>query len=241
MGAAKRLIECVGKRHFKGKIGHCFAHYESPQDNRRMLLARRTWPDEWELTPIAYKEDICVKTSIAEDGERYEVPQFVSMIDRAFECSPDCEAMVFTNSDVGLVKGVDARIRHLLARAPAIFGYRWDRQSITQPLTYAETVSSWGLCGLDLFAFTRDWWKRNRAKIPPFWIGRTNWDLVMRDIIKSTGGCPLYGYVWHELHNSDWKVKPTLPSNEQNLLLSREWWKTHDTTRPFPVAWEQKI
>lgn len=221
------------------KIAHVYPMYEMhPDDMRRVDMARDSWNEEyqrfpnWDPRPV-WNEKELKRTSKTELGDNRVVPFVKDMVDLAFDEDPTRDAVVLTNTDVGFSPGMTKSLERLLACKGALYCYRFDFDKIVRPLTYLETVSGQSYGGLDLFAFTRTWWEANRHAAPDMVMGCTHWDLVYRDLVKRTGGGELYGAIWHELHNSYWKVHKETAGNVHNIRLARKFGEKFDTTNPF--------
>lgn len=144
------------------------------------------------------------------------------------------DIVIFANSDIGLTSDAAFRIKQFCAAKNAVFAYRFTHEKI-DPSGVGAFANRCGFLdgGLDLFAFTRRWLLVHGGKLPDMLVGRTDWDLVYRDVIKKTGGGELYGCIWHEKHSSWWKQNPQTPGNVHNTELLKKYRLENDITRPY--------
>jgi hypothetical protein len=77
--------------------------------------------------------------------------------------------------------------------------------------------------GADFFAFKKKWWIKRSQVFPDMLLGREAWDMIMRDLVRSTGGIELHNATYHEMHESHWLQNRQCAGNEHNKRLAREW------------------
>lgn len=210
-------------------------------DQKRQSIAQGSWSgpvDGW------MKLNLGVATSpyssahrdSKDIGDDRALPYVHDVIEEGMRyCAGDGDAVILTNTDVGCVPDLRQHIDPLLNRG-ACFGYRLNFDHIPHAFNRDETLRGEWDGGIDLFAFTRGFWREHRDKFPDAIMGAPFWDLHFRDLIRSLGGAELYGCIWHETHPSIWKTR-TFPSNQYNQRLYLEFQKDNDRTRPYHLRW----
>lgn len=211
-------------REYVGQVVHTYSAFDmSADERRRHEVASSTW----EFPVLAMERaDQLRDASIIGDKP---VPFVKDVIEHGLKHG---DAVVLTNTDTGLTQCAESKIRRLLKTHGSCFAYRFEHEDITKPPTYHENIRGAWRGGVELVAVTREWWKNYKRLVPDLLLGRQWWDIVFRDVIKMTGGGELYGCVFHEFHESDWK-KGDKPGNEHNHRLYVDFMKRYDTTRPF--------
>jgi hypothetical protein len=224
-----------------GKLVHTYPTYKmSDDDMRRAMIAEWSWGNEykmhpgWTSVPVDYNNEL-VRNSKNTIGDDRAVPFVKDIVDHGFKIASGVDdIVVLTNSDVGFVPNMTTPLRRLVAAKGAAYGYRMDfSDPIEFPLTRHETLRGKFTGGLDIFAFSRQWWEANRAEAPDMVMGSTRWDLVYRDLIKKRGGGELHGAIFHELHGSYWKVNPYTKGNIHNSAIADAWNFLNDGRVPF--------
>lgn len=223
------------------RVTHVWSNYEMKGDDlKRHQIAAGSWGDEydspsveWVSRPVDHVREKmrCAKKTL---GDPKELPFVRDLIEKGFqESNGHDDIVVLSNCDVGFSVGVGEKLRSLVAAKGAVYSYRFEHSGITRPLTHIETTMGGWYGGLDLFAFSRQWWGTAGKWFPDMVLGRTHWDLVMRDLIAWTGGGELYASHWHEYHKSFWTTGAAKPGNEHNIKMANAFNAGKDRTRPF--------
>ena len=143
---------------------------------------------------------------------------------------PD-DIVCYTNADVGFVSGITGLILDSVRRTGCCFAHRWD---ITQPIPASVPVvtefhvkrAHW-YAGSDLFAFSRSWWTKYGYLFPDMIVAREGWDMILRNLMKRSGGQEIHQCIWHQWHPSFWEVNKQCAGNVHNLNLAAEWIRTY--------------
>lgn len=226
-------VEAALRRVLYPKTGQLIHVWSDYPGDERMKRAQASWQAEyargdWRQAPVRDGE-------FARDGRAVgdrPLPFIRDLVEfGARRCSSPEDVVVLTNSDVGFTPGLTERLRRHAGAFGAVFAYRFNFEN-RQPRDWREATSGYWDGGLDFFAFQRQWLDRHFGMFGDFLLGRPDWDLVLRDTVKRTGGGDLSGAVWHEFHPSEWNSKNP-PGNQHNRAISRRWFATTDSTRPY--------
>lgn len=181
----------------------------------------------WALVP----EEATVTRDARSVGEKAPLPFVRDMIQEALsDLDDDHDIVVLVNADIGFTAGITGQILDACAESGACFAHRWDFHKVTRDVTQvteAQVGKGRWYAGSDLFAFTKQWWLANGSLFPDMLLGRQAWDMVMRNLIKRSGGKEIHQAIWHEKHASPWEQTPTLPGNVHNMKLANQWLSTH--------------
>jgi hypothetical protein len=192
---------------------------------RRNDFARSTRP-EWSHQSIPVTEaDLPRKF---DDGDRW-LCYLKDVVDIGLQNNP-CDLEVLTNADVCFAPCLDDQLDTGWAVGERLFhAHRREYPRIDKPLTDDEVCRGELYPGVDLFAFTPDWWKENRDQMPDMVLGGEAWDLVLRELQRRTSTKPGHfvrhftGIIYHERHSSIW-CRPehikTLPCQHHNVPLA---------------------
>ena len=205
-----------------------------PLEKARHDLAKLSWRG---VINLAVHESKLPRSSASKLGDKVAAPYILDVLSEGLPLlKTDDDIMLYTNSDVGFSDSAIRDIRRLCKLKGACYGYRYDHGDDSMPsggFDHRSTVSGQCHGGLDLFAFTRRWLMQYGGLFPDMLIGRTNWDLVFRDVVKRSGGGEVYGAIWHVHHESWWKQNSGSPGNRFNTQLMEEYRKHNDGTRPY--------
>jgi hypothetical protein len=146
------------------------------------------------------------------------------MLDQASETAGENDILVIANADIGVCPGITGEILDACLTFGSCYAQRWDFKRVDRVLTNEkEAVFGKKYCGADLFAMTKKWWAKRRKLFPDMLLGREAWDMIMRDLIKTTGGTELHSAIYHEQHDSHWLKERGCSGNEHNKRLASEW------------------
>ena len=209
---------------------------------RRLHLAHRSRKAEMEATG-RWKT---VEFSQTRDGTSVgakPLPFVRDMIAaaRAATSKPD-DILCIANADIGFTAGITGLILMGCQRYGAVFAHRWDFHKVNEgsdvtAITEARVRRGRWYAGSDLFAFTVKWWDEHGHKFPDMLLAREGWDMILRNLIKSTKGSEIHQAIWHERHPSLWEQQPNLEGNNYNRRLAKNWLDTHGG---HPNDWQVK-
>lgn len=228
------------------RLAHVYPTWKmSEGDAARFEWVNPTWQTmyregDWQCVPCFYSEHRGVRTSAILGDER-PVPFLKDLIEHGLNaleieagvCEDD--AVILTNTDVGITPGTTEKMRRLLSSKGAFYAYRFDwHNGVPAAPTYIEnqTRGSWD-GGIDMVGVSRRWWRTHREHLLDMVIGNSWWDLAYRDQFKQFGAGELYGCVWHHTHPSYWQANLGNPGNVHNTALYTQWQRHNDRTRPY--------
>jgi hypothetical protein len=199
---------------------------------RRMEVARASWQLEMDYAG-RWSEILLMNEDLTRDtkrmhGEVMGAPYVKDVINAAAERCRPRDVIVFSNADVCCAPGLTGWIVDSMIRGGAAFTHRWDYDlEIKEPLRGEEEVGlgRW-YPGSDCFAFTAAWWMVHGDEYPDMVMGREACDMVLRQLIKRTGGVEIPQCIYHEKHPSFWEKvgnKESLPSNRLNRAMAKNW------------------
>ena len=215
-------------------IVHVYSWYDAglglaDSDQRRVSVAQASWANEaasgrWEHMNVLREH---LRRDATEVGDPDRLPFLNDMLSLAVsKCRPQ-DVVVFTNADTGLTPGITGWILDAVAQHGACFCHRWDFfKPIPAPLiSEMQCQSGKWYPGSDLFAFSPAWWYRYGPEYPSMILGREAPDMVLRQLIKRSGGIELHNAIWHEKHPSKWEQHngAILPGNTWNQQLARQY------------------
>ena len=159
------------------------------------------------------------------------IPKVKDIINRVFalpELPKKDDVILIANADICFSPDIVGMILHNTERYGATFTHRWDFNSLTKHLnTEAEIGKGKWYCGSDLFAFTVEWWNRHQEIFPDMYFAREFWDMIMRNMIKRSGGVETHKSIYHEKHNSFWEQNRQCAENLHNKSLAQNWFDTY--------------
>ncbi len=211
----------------------------SEEEAARNRRAYESW--QWHFANSGVVElpipDAEVRLSTTELGDFRPAAFIKDVLDRACAHARPRDVVVYANRDVGMTsqaaelltlgvwrgKGATCCFRRVVTPEPGrlyktLENFPWDG-------------------GFDVFAFTPEWWARNRDKMPDMVLGREVWDTVFRtlvdeflqgapvtDVVTDVTASAAYtdGVCWHREHLSDWqRHRRTSAGNLHNLRLAQ--------------------
>ncbi len=160
---------------------HLVSKYQ-PDDNEtlnRIALASDTWRSNYTET--------FVPAYIQSDNR---LPIFNELINKCIETYDitDSKYIVYSNADILFCNDFEKDLNNTvgLSKWP-MFSFRRDFHSIPQCLDKSNIMNKgkW-FSGVDLFIIPVQWWKSYSHKMPPMYIGKPYWDLVLRHVISNS-------------------------------------------------------
>lgn len=210
---------CPFQKHVKSpKIVHVWSGYELTQENRpRHDVARSTWeleylsehwissPHELGATGFDSKRDPLLK-----DKDKVPFPYLKQVIRTAAMRSNDDDIICLTRCDAAFaIEGItDQLLKH-----PVCYAHRTIRD---------EDGDTWHPI-VDLFAFTKKWWREHQSECPELILGHDHWwNRVFLTLIKHHGGVELPFAVYRAASEvkSTGEAKPRELHNEN---LHKKW------------------
>jgi hypothetical protein len=151
------------------------------------------------------------------------VPKISEVVCRGFEKS---DTVVLVNSDILLVKEAKELIQDQLLKNQCCYSHRRDytvlpmndRVSQEQILESGKTYR-----GRDLWAFTKEWWLRNRDPVGDMYIGREIFDWILT--LKMGAEARIPDVCFHQIHQSYWSGHKTSVSNLHNRRIGLKWFE----------------
>ena len=188
------------------------------EDFRRFEFAQKTWEDESKANRLIWNISYYRSTSIP------KVKKMIDFVEDKIGYTDDI--IMICNSDISFVPGITGWILHEVERHGAVYFHRHDFVRLTNPLiSEADVIKGKWYCGSDAFAFTVEWWKENREDFPDMYFAREGWDMIMRNMIKRSGGTEIHSAIFHEKHKSFWEApeNKNCAENIHNRKLAQEW------------------
>lgn len=213
-------------------IVHIFSDFlpSDPEDRRRHLLARETWPRQpWIEKPVP---DSKLPRLFVDGNRRY--PYVRDIFDFGCEGCADEVIVCFTNSDIFVRGDACQVIAATMQSVEALYSRRRDfHHKLTSVPPDADYVKGHDYPGKDLFAFRVRWWREVREHWPEMILGFEAWDAVMQEIIELTNDksrCGLRDIIAHCRHSSRWERSEnryTLPGQKLCLRNAYVWMVQH--------------
>jgi hypothetical protein len=203
-----------------------------PETQRRLVLAHKSVnSEEWLSSGWNHIDFKPTKdgTSIGDAP----VPFIRDMIEQAYKEASPRDIICIANADIGFVPGITGEILDACYNFGSCYAQRHDFRRIDRLiLNEVECATGRKYPGADLFAFTKEWWDKRNQFFPDMLLGREAWDMIMRDLVRSTGGVELHNAIYHEMHDSHWLKHRACAGNEHNKRLAsaflaangRNWW-----------------
>ena len=207
-------------------IYHTYSAYtpKSPETQRRMRLAARTWSTQpWLEIPVPERAG---RVFIDEAGS---VPYIKDILNIATSNKNPEDIIVFTNADICVRSDAAYLIVAALQGTAAVYSFRRDFGLLNTPLPDHLIRTGTDYIGCDLFAFRVAWWQSYQDAFPDLLLGRETWDCVMRLIMDWTNSdtrAALPDMIYHERHPTVWenhRNRHRLPSQLHNLNLAKQW------------------
>jgi len=158
--------------------------------------------------------------------ESNKIPKVKKMIDDAYQETCRGDIILITNADINFVPGITGWILHETERHGAVYFHRHDFPKIEDNFISEDQVAEgkW-YPGSDTFAFTKEWWKEHHEIFPDMYFAREAWDMIMRNMIKRSGGVEIHNAIYHEKHPSFWEAKQNSNCRENliNRSLAKKW------------------
>lgn len=235
----KKIIEAAsqGFQYDKSRIFYSTSIPEvmNKETSRRYNFSLKTRLDEAEHSDkwsfITYK-DSDFSTNAKSIGDPHPLPFVKDMIEASFrQMNPD-DILMIGNSDICFIPNLTAKIIDELKvnNRGAVFFHRYDFPFLERALiNQADCLYGKWYPGSDAFAFTSDWYIRNKSLIPDIIFGRESWDCLFRNLIKRSKGEEIHEMIYHEKHQSFWEAKGNnnIPGNLHNRNLLNNFIRFH--------------
>ncbi|MEI7985570.1 MAG: hypothetical protein WCI55_08070 [Armatimonadota bacterium] len=209
------------------KIKHVYYDYTPTKtaDKRRYAMAKSTWDKlKWDDGKVL-RSDL---SRFLLDGNS-SLPYIRDVIDAGAKGLSDKDVVVFTKGDTCLANETIEEIKKAMSRVAACYCIRREiRAELKSPLSdiNIKTGLMYKKNPADLFAFTVQWWNKNRKNFPSMVLGRERWDTVITTLIDESGMWPdtvIKDIVYHEMHDAFWcepDIKVKLVGNRVNYDLA---------------------
>lgn len=194
-----------------------------PETKRRVVLAHKSVNAEDWLSSAWNHIDFKPTRDGTSIGDA-PVPFIRDMIEQACKESSPRDIICIANADIGFVPGITGEILDACYNFGSCYAQRHDFRRIDRLIVNeVECATGKKYPGADLFAFTKEWWEKRQSFFPDMLLGREAWDMIMRDLIRSTGGIELHNAIYHEMHESHWLKNRGCAGNEHNKRLASAW------------------
>ena len=233
-----------------GRIIHCVERHKQKDDEalRRVQFAQESWTRLYMTGEVVPCHVWKYKRSAKELGDTRDLPFLKDVLAEGLNISrSDDDIILITNDDTVLHPDVAQAIYDFMEEVPAVCSGRTNYTYGTKPdFIVKKDADQWSNdIGRDLFAFRKEWLKKQWNAIPDFLLGEIEWDLVLSALIrlkvakkKTTLADRIYrtircelpvGYVWHEDHVKGWTNMDLFyaPAKRHNIGLMQEWYRAN--------------
>lgn len=184
-----------------------------PDAQRRYSMACSTWKNFYDFGIIpVHILDSELKRSSLDLGDTRKLPFLKDLISIGIEQhKPDI--IIFTNADICVSSSVTESLSEKLGQRDCCYAKRRNFPRIEQEIESDKIKEGTEEpYGVDLFAFTRNWWNEYQIYIPDMLVGVHKWDIVLSDLISiTTPLAEIKDIIYHEIHEYFW-------SNPANFL-----------------------
>lgn len=192
-------------------------------DQRRHIVARQSWEREygtrlWVAVPVVDTQ--LRRSSKTAMRDPRTLPFLRDLLDFALRQATDADLIVFTNDDVVFAPGLTDSLYHVEHCA---WASRHEFTRLPTLPTCLDIIGARKHCGCDLFAMTPDWWRTNRSDYPDMLVACEAVDLILRNLMRETGGVELHGALAHEEHIGHWQRNRSDPGARHNRRLAEQW------------------
>lgn len=171
------------------------------------------------------------KRSSADMGDPRPAPFFKDIINHGMSHAMDEDVVVYCNRDIFLTSHAPERILDGVSQHGVMVAWRRNLKPKAGKI-YKHVTNARKDGGVDLIAFTKQWWSKNQHEIPDMLIGREAYDWILRIIAEEKHGKDIYrdDIIGHEPHESFWKKnKKTNPGQQHNRALAKVFFaRRHD-------------
>lgn len=226
--AIKKIDDIVAaiERKYSQPVIHLVRSKKAQNDaetQRRMDLADRSISEEEHRFSAIIHTDFRPKRDASSIGDA-PVPFIRDMIEQAGLTAKPTDILCIVNADIGVTPSITGEILDACYNFGSCYAQRNDFRRIDRTiLNEVECATGKKYPGADLFAFTKEWWDKRNQFFPDMLLGREAWDMIMRDLVRSTGGVELHNAIWHEMHDSHWLKHRSCAGNEHNKRLASTW------------------
>lgn len=168
--------------------------------------------------PVAMEQLRRTSKTALRDTRR--LPFLRDLLDIAMRQTTPDDLICFTNDDVLAAPGLTDVLFHV---EKAAWASRHEFLRLPELPTCSDIICARKHCGCDLFAMTPAWWRSNRESYPDMLVGCEAVDLILRNLMRETGGIELHAALAHEDHIGHWQRNRGDPSARHNRRLAEEW------------------
>lgn len=179
-------------------------------------------------------------------GDSRDLPMLKDVLEAGLKKCGESDVVMFTNSDIFLMMGVEMAVSTAVQRQGAVCSFRLNVEKVPERFEGPRMPVEQGSkpdYGRDLFAFSRTWLEAHWELVPDCFLGEMEWDLVMALLIRRSLGIEMkstadfhrhtsaelpLGFVLHEKHQPVWKTQAGLesPSKWWNRAMCRRSYET---------------
>lgn len=203
---------------------HCWS--QRPRwgsDKRRHEVAFKSWLREYDTGhwfPCEIDEAQLPRTSKSALRDSRKLPFLRDLLDIAARAAQPDDLLIYSNDDNVFSPGLTDT---LLALTTPAWAHRMEFVRLPVQPTCLDIVTARKHPGSDLFAIPPLWWAKHRDEMPDMVIGCEAVDLIMRKLMRLTGGVELHAAIAHEEHQSWWLSHRSDPGERHNVRLAEEW------------------
>jgi hypothetical protein len=160
------------------------------------------------------------RTSKSALRDARKLPFLRDLLDVAVHASTPADLICYTNDDIVFALGLTDT---LLTLTTPSWAHRMEFVRLPVQPTCLDIACARKHCGSDLFVMTPAWWSTHRDEMPDMVIGCEAVDLILRKLMRLTGGVELHAAIAHEEHQSWWLSHRSDPGERHNVKLAEEW------------------
>jgi hypothetical protein len=134
------------------------------------------------------------------DDDRRKVPYLKDMIELGMKGQSEDAIFVFANSDIIPCEGITRLLAQAFETHASAYSYRRDTLELRRFSPEEIRTKAKMYCGLDLFAFTKQWWDRYSDELPDVLFATDVWDYCLQLLMAATGGKKFCYLIYHLEH-----------------------------------------
>lgn len=222
---------------------HAANNYRSDneRDRERMDRAQQTWAmmisvNSDRVRP-AYSRQY--QRTAKDLGDQRAIPFVKDVIEVGIKKCSKHDAVMLTNADSSLCQETPDFVFDALFRWGCCFSSRMDMDKPHRGWLHHRDIVERGqpFVGVDLVAFTREWWLSNEDRYPDMLMGFSGWDWIFKYHIGVDREIPTV--VWHEFHGVPlWHMQYYTSAGQQyNRRLAMEWVKSRPDYLEIKKKW----
>jgi hypothetical protein len=166
------------------------------------------------------------KNSRIDKSDARNLPYVADLFDAACSTARPEDIILYTNADIMLCREALGAVRKMMELFPCCYSRRAEFTEDVAPGLRRHQISSvpqWA--GVDLMAFTPEWWAGARSDLPSMFVGAEGWDAVMRwQMHKTSPVCEILPAIcYHQSHTGTWSLNINSPAQTHNRSVCADW------------------